>query len=603
MSGIELFIQMAQITVAATIVSLLLRKLKQPNLFAYIIAGIAIGPLFIGKIDFSFLHLPFQLGIMEITPEISLLSELGAAFLLFSIGIETSVKKLLETGKMLLLGTLLQVLGVIGITVLLTYSTGLLPLETSLFIGTIISFSSTMIVIKLLADKKETNTLNGRIMIATLLIQDFLVIIFVPLLQNVSEIGNPTFFAPIIGKTIALLVIALLANRFIFPRLFAIASKENELFFLSSISTAFLFIGVSYLLDIPITIGAFIGGLALSSLPYNTAVFSKVRALRDFFLTIFFVSLGAGLTFGFGQLPILLMMIIIMIIFVFKPLVFFLVGLLSGYGSRLGLELGMSLAQVSEFGFVIATMGATATLASGNPIIPKDLLSFIVAIAAISMIITPHLMNYAPRTANAFSTLANKFFKFDKIPLFNKRIDKLRKIPQEKTLEGHIIIIGGGLVGRRLARKMRVKHNVLLVDSDPEVVVHGQKEGLEFVYGTAEDAELLEKLGLDKAKVIVITMITQKIVSAFIDQIKRIAPKARIFTTANHYYDAVDYYKKGVDFVLITPISGMEKLYQSLESFMKTGKIFINETAKKAHIKYLKEQAEEEQKYKQRIIS
>ncbi len=603
MAEMELFIQMAQIIIAATILSIILRKLKQPNLFAYIVAGIVIGPIVIGGLNLSFLNLPFDLGISEITPEIHLLSELGAAFLLFSIGIETSVKRLLKMGKPLLFGTLLQVMGVIFATVVLTSFTGLVGLETALFIGTIIAFSSTMVVIKLLADKKQTNTLNGRIMISILLIQDFLVIIFVPLLQNVSQITNPGFFAPIVAQTVTLLIIALLANKFLFPRLFNAASQDNEMFFLASISTAFLFIGVSFLLNIPITIGAFIGGLALNSLPFNTAIFSKVRALRDFFLTIFFVSLGASLTFSFGSLPILLMVLIIILIFVIKPLIFFAVGFFSGYGTRLGLEVGFGLAQVSEFGFVIAALGASAISSAKTPIISQDLLSFIVAISAVSMIATPYLINIAPNASNIVSKRMNKIFNADKIRFANKRLEELRNLPQEKKLKNHIIIIGGGLVGRKLAHKLKIGHEVIILDSDPEVVTQGKNDLMNFVYATPEDTELLEKLEIDQAKEVIIAMRAHREGVNFVNEIKKISPKTKIFAIAGHFYDAIDYYNKKVDYVSLPHISGLIEFYRLIDSFNKTKKIFLNEKTKEAHLKYIKEQAEEESKYKKKIMA
>ncbi|MBT4596472.1 MAG: cation:proton antiporter, partial [Candidatus Diapherotrites archaeon] len=243
--AMTLFVHLAQIIIMAVIVSALLKKLKQPSLFAYIVAGIVLGPLVLGSMDFAWLHLPFQIGIPEITAEIFLLSELGVAFLLFSVGIETSVKKLLKVGKPIMIGTVFQVLGVIGITFALTGLTGLLSFEQALFVGTIIAFSSTMVVMKLLSDKNETNTLNGRIMISVLLLQDFLIIIFVPMMANIAVIGNPMFLLPIIGKSILILVLGVIANKIVFPKLFRVAEQEKELFLLASISTAFVFIGIS----------------------------------------------------------------------------------------------------------------------------------------------------------------------------------------------------------------------------------------------------------------------------------------------------------------------------------------------------------------------
>ena len=597
MIGEALFISLAEIIIFATIASIILRKLNQPNLFSYIIAGILIGPLVLGSMDLSWLNLPFALGIKEITPEIKLLSELGAAFLLFSIGIETSVKRLMGMGKPLLVGTFLQVIGVIGVTVLFTNITGLVSLEASLFIGTIIAFSSTMVVIKLLADSKETNTLNGRVIISILLIQDILVILFVPLLQNFSQITNPYFFAPIIGKSLLLVLIAFFSNKFIFPRLFNVASKENEVFFLSSISTAFLFIGVSFVLDIPITVGAFIGGLALNNLPYNTAIYSKIRALRDFFLTIFFVSLGAGLTFSFSSLGIQLMLTIIILIFIFKPLVFFFVSLLSGYGSRLGLEVGLSLAQVSEFGFVIAGIALSAGIFS------LDLFSFIIAVSAFSMILTPHIMHFAPKAANFASLNLNKLFKINEIKLLNKRIEGLRKISDKEKLKNHIVIVGGGLVGRKLARKLKLNHKIIIVDSDPEVVTEGKKEGLPFVYGTSEDAELLDALDLESAKLVVITMTVHKEATSFVEVIKKVSKEVSIFAASAHFYDSIDFYDKGVDFVSMPIFSGIDELYKKIDSFRSKEKIFVNEKARLANLKYIKEEAIEELKFKKKLIA
>lgn len=592
----DFFINLVEIIVAATIMSIVLRKLKQPNLFAYIIAGIVLGPLIIGSIDFSSLNLPFSLGIKEITPEIRLLSDLGAAFLLFTIGIETSVGKLLQTGKTLLFGAVLQVIGVIGITILLTNFTGLLSINAALFVGVILAFSSTMIVIKLLADSKETNTLTGRIIIAILLIQDFLVIFLVPLLQNFSQITNPYFFIPIMLKSAALVAIALLANKFLFPRLFNIASKENELFFLSSLSTALIFISLSYVFEVPISVGAFIGGLALSNLPYNTAIFSKIRALRDFFLTMFFVSLGAELSFQFGSLPIELMLIITLILFVLKPAIFFIVSLFSGYGSRIGLETGITLAQASEFGFIIAALGASSS------IITSDLFSFLVTIVAFSMIITPHLMNYSPRISNFLTSKLNQWLKLSNVKLFNKQIEELRNIPSKKKLEGHIVIIGGGLIGRKLAKKLKLDHKVLLVDSDPEVVVQGKNDDMPFVYGTADDEELMEQLDLDDAKLIVITMLNHKEAINFVSVIKKSYPKTCIFAIATHFYDAMDFYKRGVDYASIINIFGSDDLYKKIRVFKGKEKVFYNSNAKEAHLKYVEEESLEELKYKKKLI-
>ena len=593
-----LFINLAQIIIVAIITYALLKKLKQPSLFAYIIAGILIGPLVIGRMDLSFLNLPFHVGITEISAEVKLLSELGIAFLLFSIGIETSVHKLLKIGKPILIGTVLQVLGIIGITFALTTFTGLLNFEQGLFVGTILAFSSTTIVIKILSDKNETNTLTGRIMIAILLVQDFLVIIFVPLLAEISLLADPFFIPSIIGKSILLILAGIFANKIVFPSLFRIAEKEPELFFLASISTAFMFIIVSELLGIPASIGAFIGGLALSTLPYNEEIFSQIRAVRDLFITIFFVSLGAELSFSFGSLPVLLMAIIFAMIFLIKPIIIFLITLISGYGSKTGVKVGISLGQASEFGFILAAIGATAIGASGAPIIGPDLFSFLITAIAISMIVTPYLTTNSSWFAQKIYDQVEKLPPYFRKRYFTRKLKELQQIPSKKSLEDHIIIVGGGTVGRGLAKALHKNHQVIVIDHDPEVVRQGKKDGLPYAYGTGEHDGVWEKIDLKDAKLLVITMLNHDEAMMAIHKVKSICPTIKVFATAHYYYQTLNYYKAGVDFVAMPSIIGANMFLQNISQFLETGELYHIQNFKTEYLRYLEDQVEEESKYK-----
>ena len=601
--ALPLLTHLAVMIIAATIVYALLKKLKQPSLFAYIVAGIIIGPLMLGKIDFIAMGLPFQLGIPAITEEVMLLSELGVAFLLFSVGIETSVKKLLKIGKPIMIGTIFQVIAVIGITIAFTGLTGLLSLEQGLFVGAIVAFSSTMIVIKLLSDKRETNTLNGRIMISILLLQDFLIILVVPMLANITTISNPMFLLPILGNSLLLIFIAIIANRIVFPILFKVAAEEQELFLLASISTAFIFIGISLMLDIPISIGAFIGGLALSTLPYNLEIFSKIRALRDFFLTIFFVTLGVELTFNFGSLSPLLMIIIFVIIFAVKPFIMFLLTLVSGYGSKMGVRVGMSLGQVSEFRFILAAIGVTTIGSNGLPIIGADLFSFLITAIALSMIITPYLTTSSSRVAQFFYKEAKHLPKSMHRSFFERKIEELQKIPSKKALKDHIIIIGGGTVGRGLAKSLiRTGKQVLVVDHDPEVVRQGVKDGLPYIYGTSEHEALWGRVDLKDAKLLLITVLNMEEAISVIKQAKIIAPKLKIFATSHYFTETLAFYKQGVDFVSMPSIIGSNMFLQNIYTFIETGKLHHIQNFKDEYLRYLEDQVEEERRYKKSFI-
>jgi CPA2 family monovalent cation:H+ antiporter-2 len=600
LDAILLFTHIAEIIVVATIVSALLKKLKQPTLFAYIIAGILLGPFFFGNVDWSSLGLPFEIGVKQVSSEIQLLSLLGASLLLFSIGIETSIHRLLKIGKPVLLGTLLQVGLVILFTFLFTVPTHLLEFEQALFVGVIIAFSSTMIVVKILSDSNELNTLQGRLLVSILLLQDFLVVFFVPLLANLSSLGDANVFLNIIGKSIFLILVALVLNRFVFPRLFRVAVQEQELFLLSSIATAFVFIGLSALLKIPEPIGAFIGGLALSTLPYNFEIFSKIRALRDFFLTIFFVSLGIQLSFGFSSLNIWLICAILAVIFVIKPLIFFGISLLLGYGSKMGVKLGLGLASISEFGFEITTIAIGTVMVSGASVFSKDLASFIITIIAVSMIITPYLMASSSRVTQFVYDFVKGLPRSFRRDFFNRKLEELERIPSKRDLKEHIIIAGGGTVGRGLAKELVKSNQVLVIDHDPEVVAQGQKDGLPYVYGTSENEALWDKLDLIDAKLVVVTILNHNEAIRLIAQARCVCPKITIFAIAHYFTDALDFYNKGVDFVAMPSVIGSNIFLENICKFTESGKLYKVQNFKTEYLKYLEEQAIEEKKYRGR---
>lgn len=595
-----LFTHIAEIIVVATIMSAILKKFKQPTLFAYILAGILLGPIFLGSVNWQAYGVPFQVGINEISSEIQLLSLLGTSLLLFSIGIETSIHRLLKVGRPVLFGTMLQVLLVIIFTFILTVPTSLLSFEQAFFLGTIIAFSSTLIVVKLLSDSNELNTLQGRLMVSMLLLQDFLVVFFVPILANISNIMNIEIFLGIIGRSIFLILVAIVLNRLVFPKLFRVAAQEQELFLLSSIATAFVFMGISYLLRIPEPIGAFIGGLALSTLPYNLEIFSKIRALRDFFLTIFFVSLGVQLSFSFFALNPFLLVAIILLVFIIKPLIFFAIALMLGYGSKMGVKLGLGLASISEFGFEITAIAAMTVMSSGGAIFPKEIASFVVTIIAISMIITPYLLTSSSRVGQWIYSLARKAPHHLRHDFFNRRLNELENVPPKSELKDHIIIIGGGTVGRGLAKALVKTNQVLVVDHDPVVVAQGQRDNLPYVYGTSENEALWDKLDLKDAKLVVVTILNHKEALLLIKQAKHFHPKINLFAVAHYFSDTLDFYRHNVDFVAMPSIIGSNIFLQQIMSFIDSGKVSSAQGFKTEYLAYLEEQVAEENKYRPR---
>ncbi len=602
MEALTLFIVLAQIIIGAAFFSAILRKLNQPTLFAYIIAGIIIGPLVLGSIDFSGLNLPFDIGIKNITPEIQLLASLGTALLLFSIGIETSIEKLFKVGKPLIINTILQTVILIIITILFSTATNLLTFEQSLFVAVIISSSSTMIVIKVLTDNKEINTLTGKVILSITLIQDFLIIFFTPLLTDISSIFDLNFTLLIIGKTLVLIAIAILFNKIIFPKLFEVASKEQELFFLVSIATGFFFIGIGYLLDLPISITGFIGGLALSTLSFNTSIFSKIRALRDFFLIIFFVTLGIQINFSLGSLKIELILLLLFLIFILKPVTLFILTIFSGYGGKIGVNSAFSLVQISEFGFYLAALGLTVTGPNGVAVIGENLFSLLIILTAVSMLMAPYLITFSDKAWNKVHK-KNKLFDIFDNKFFARQLFKLQNISTKKQMKNHIVIIGGNVTGRELARKfLKEKEEVVIVESNPDIISQGIKDKLPFIYATSDDDNFLEKTDACEAKLIIITIKNIAEAKMFVSLIKMSCKKPKIYVIAHHFEEALEFYKKGVDFVAMPTLISATQLAELAYFGDKKTNLAKYEKFKTEQINYIKKQAQEDKNYDTRLV-
>ena len=479
--GLGLIFDLGIIVVFATLLALLGKFLKQPSLIMYIIAGIIIGPIFLNLItDVS----------------IPLISELGIAFLLFAIGIETDFSKIKSFGKFIIVGALVQVIATAGFAFIGSELIGLSFLA-SLYMGLILAFSSTAIVVKILTDKHEISTLHGKILIGFLLVQDFLVVIALPLLENFSSIFNPLLLAQIALSGAALFFLSIILARFVFPKFFAFIHGNEELVFLSSVSTCFVFIFASLSLGFSIAVGGFLAGLSLSPLINNLELASKIAGLRDFFATVFFVSLGLQITFAFSfaSLSFILALVGLMLFTVFfvKPLVIFVLGLMHGYGGRNSLMIGLSLAQISEFGFILA-----AQAFNSGQIISQEIFSLIILVTAISMAVSPYLINA--------SSAIHAFFK-NKLKLSSGNFNFSSKIrfleEMDEAISNHIVVFGSGIIGSGIIDSLKFKYPIVAVDNNPEVILMHKRNGVQAVLGDASNFEIMRKINLKKSKMIV----------------------------------------------------------------------------------------------------
>ncbi|MBU4407003.1 MAG: cation:proton antiporter, partial [Candidatus Altiarchaeota archaeon] len=275
-SGALILWDLGIIVLTATLLGLIARVLKQPLILAYVVAGVLIGPAAFRLITSG--HM------------ISTFAEMGIAFLLFMVGLELDLSRLKQVGRVSVLCGLGQIAITFVFGFLLSTLLGFQQLE-SFYIAFILTISSTMVVIKLLSDKNELDTLHGKIALGILLVQDIVTILVLALLTNIGSLSLSTVADPLL-KGLGLVSIAIVAGVYVTPFLLRYIARSIELLFLFALSWCFVFAASSFVLGLSIGVGAFLAGLSLAAFPYNIEIIGRIKSLRDFFATIFFVSLG-----------------------------------------------------------------------------------------------------------------------------------------------------------------------------------------------------------------------------------------------------------------------------------------------------------------------
>ena len=376
----NIFFEIGLVIILATIGATISKIIRQPKIPAYIIIGVIIGP---------------GLQLITNTELISTLSEIGIAFLLFLVGLELELKKLRSVGWVSGIGGALQTFSVFMIGYFVAQMMMYSQIQ-AMYLGLIVTFSSTMVAIKLLADKKELNTLHGKIVIGILLVQDIIAILLILILTSLSQFSGGLVIPLFIIKALAITVVTILLSKYAFPYVFKFAASSRELLFLMSISICFLFAFIFHYMGFSIIIGAFVAGVALGNLPYNLEIISRVTSLRDFFAILFFVSLGLNfMMVDFSSIILPLVIFTIAVVFV-KPLVIMVITSFFGFSKRTSFFSGMSLAQVSEFSLIIVAIG----LEFGH--ISHDLFSLVTLLTIITIALTSYFIKFNNFIYNKF---------------------------------------------------------------------------------------------------------------------------------------------------------------------------------------------------------
>jgi len=549
----DIFLQLGVVIIISALAAFILRLIRQPQILAYVIVGVLITPV---------LQLVTDLTIIES------MSTIGIAFLLFIVGMEMDLKKLRNVALVSSLGGAIQIIIIFGFGYLISLALGFLSLEAA-YIGLIIAFSSTMIVMKLLSDKRELNTLHGRIVVGILLLQDIVAIFALSILTTINDVSL-TFVGLAVLKFLSLFALAYLAGKFIFPYAFKYAARNQELLLISSLAVCFAFSLAFHYLGFSIAIGAFIAGIALGNVEYSYEIIGRIKSLRDFFSLLFFVSLGMTLSVGVITEMWLPLIILTLTVIILKPLVIMLICSLFKYTKKPSFLSSLALAQVGEFSLILAAEG----LFLGH--ISKDLFSLTVIITLFSITLTSYLIKYDHWIYRIMEKPLKIFDIFT--------TEGLEYLPSE--VKPRIILCGHNRIGYSILQRMRkVKKKVLVVDYNPEIINKMVKEGYHCVYGNVTDEEIIHKMNLRNIKILVSTVPEIQDNLLLIRKTRAVNSKAKIFVTANEIEEALRLYKAGADYVILPHFLGGEHVGDIISKHRKR-RIDLKEH-KKDHIKHL----------------
>jgi Kef-type K+ transport system membrane component KefB len=467
------------ILVTAAAVALALARLRIPAIVAYIVAGLLLGPI---------------TGVLSLSDGIDLLARSGIVLLLFLVGLELSLEKLRDVG--------MAALGIGAAQVVAVAAAGFgaarllgLPATGALFVGIALTFSSTVVGVKLLEQKQELHSAHGRLTIGILLVQDLAAMLVLTFLAGLT--GSLSLSAAAVASGLGsaflgmtlLLAVALVAARYLLPRVFAWAASSPEVVFIWALCWCFVLVLLAERLALSPEVGAFLAGIALAQLPYSHVLTRRVRPLMNFFLAVFFVSLGIEVEFAAAPAQLAAAAVLITLALVGKPLLVAWLAGRAGFGRRTAALTGISLAQISEFSFLSTALGVELGL------VDRSVLSLVALVGLVTMGASAVLILQSGAVAAALE----RWGVLDFVP----RREASEAVPAAfaPEIHGHVIVIGMNSLGRMIVQGLLARgERVLALDSDARKLAALPCETL---LGTADDPAVLHEARFTEAKLVV----------------------------------------------------------------------------------------------------
>ncbi|MFN3556008.1 MAG: cation:proton antiporter [Bacteroidales bacterium] len=537
------FLEFAAMLGVAVGVGFLGRMLKQPLIVSFIAVGLIVGPS--------------GLDLLRSVEKIHLLSEMGIAVLLFVVGLKLDVSLIRTSGKVALATGLGQVIftSVFGYFICLGLG---FEQVTSIYIAVALTFSSTIIIVKLLSDKKEIQSLHGQISIGFLIVQDIAVIIAMIVLSAMGTASDYSLMEEIILvviKGIGLVILTILLIRYVMTRLTALMARTPELLVLFALSWAIALAAFSDFLGFSKEVGAFLGGISLASTPYREVISGRLISLRDFLLLFFFIHLGSQLDLSLVGQQIVPAAILSLFVLIGNPIIVMIILGLMGYRKRTGFLAGLNVAQISEFSLILAALG----LSLGQ--INEETLGLITLVGLLTIGISTYLIMYSHQI---YEWVAPALRIFEKETPY-------REIGDEKVVAEYydVIIFGLGMYGNNIAKSLEEKgFKVFGVDFDPRAVKRWNRKGRAAQYGDADDPELMEILP-GNSQCVISTLPDKQINLALIKYLRNVDYKGKIAVTSYYGRTAKELELAGADLVLLPFVDASENIVDKLKSLKK----------------------------------
>ena len=499
-------------------VIVIFNRIQLPSIVGFLIAGIILGPS--------------VLKIISNLEQIEVMAEIGVILLLFSVGLEVSLKELLDIKKILLIGGGLQVVVTILLSSIITYFIGV-PARQAIFFGMLISLSSTVIVLKLLSDKDELDAPHGKFSVAISVFQDLAIVPMFLIVDLLGTSDTVSFGEVSIRLLTAFGAVAVIifAAKYLSPHiLYRLAKlRMKEIF---TVGVILLILGTAYFtysMGLSFALGAFIAGLILSESDYSHQIVADTLPLRDAFNSLFFVSIGLLLNLTFVVENPFIVIASSLGVVLLKALIIFFIVLLLKYPVRIAVLVGIGLAQVGEFSFILGEYGFRLNL------VPPELFNILISSTIITMILTPFLFKLAPR-------IAGKSGKIDQSKSKEKIIEEV---------QNHVIIAGFGLNGRNLAHVLKetgIKY--VIIEMNPDTVKKEKLKGENIIYGDIGNYEVLKSARIDKAKILVIAISDRSTSRRAVKLAKQFNPNLFVIVRTRFMKETNELVKLGADMVI-----------------------------------------------------